>query len=187
RTGSASCLTVWAVRINLESRECILSFIRDVSARRREKRALGQPTECPRASNRQYCEARKPFVVVVDPDPDIRAQMNDRLSGRYEVLVAATESDARKVLAGHAAEGEIILMAMPLNGADGGRRLTKTLRDDGFWTEVPIIAAMARALAEEESKALAAGCNGYLVKPFGPPRIEDLPFRPGPNPSGPWM
>jgi len=55
---------------------------------------------------------------------------------------------------------------------------------------VPIIATMARALPEDENKALAAGCNGYLVKPLHAKevfaRIDDLPFRPCPVPSAPW-
>jgi PAS domain S-box-containing protein len=188
QAGTATCVTVSAVRINFAGRACILSFVRDVTARRREEHALGRSTECPRAPNRQYREARKPFVVVVEPDPDIRLQMNDLLSGRYEVLVAATESDARKLLAAHVGEIEIILMDTSLNGTDGGLQLTKSLREDGSWTHVPIIATMAHAVAEDESKALAAGCNGYLVKPFGSKEeIDDLPFRPCPLPSRPWM
>jgi len=189
--GTVTCVALSAVCINFDNRTCILSFIRDVTARRREERALGHPAERPRALNRQHRELRKPFVVVVEPDLDIRLRMNDLLSGRYEVLVAATESDARKLLAAHVGEIEIILVDISLNGTEGGLRLTKSLREDGSWTDVPIIATMVRALPEDENKALAAGCNGYLVKPFGPKdvltRLEDLPFRPCPIPSGRWQ
>jgi len=129
--------------------------------------------------------------LVVEPDPDIRLHLNALLSGRYEVLVAANESGARKLLDAHVGEIEIILMDTSLDGTEGGLRLTKSLREDGFWTDVPIIATIARALPEDENKALAAGCNGYLVKPFRPKeaftRIEDLPFRPCPIPSGRWQ
>ena len=63
---------------------------------------------------------------------------------------------------------------------------------DGVATRLlPIIATMARALPEDENKALAAGCNGYLVKPLGPKevstRTDDMPFRPCPIPSGRWQ
>jgi PAS domain S-box-containing protein len=190
KEGTLGGVNLSAVRINFEGRACILSFVRDLTARKSGEHALGHPTERPYAPNSQHREARKPFVVVVEPDLDIRLHMNALLHGRYEVLVAATESEARYLLATHVGEIEIILMDISLNGTEGGLRLTKSLREDGSWSDVPIIATMARALPEDENKALAAGCNGYLVKPFGPKevstRIDDLPFRPSPIPSGSW-
>jgi PAS domain S-box-containing protein len=184
-------LTLSAVRINFEERACILSFVRDTNARRCEEDALGHATERPRAPNAQYRkEERKPFVVVVEPDPDMRLHLNALLNGRYEVLAAGSEGDARNLLATHVGEIEIILMDISLNGTEGGLRLTKSLREDGSWIDVPIIATMVRALPEDENRALAAGCNGYLVKPFRPKevfaRTEDLPFRPRPIPSELW-
>ena len=129
-------------------------------------------------------------MLIVEADPDSRWQMNAVLNGRYEVLTAATESDARRLLAAHVGAIEMVLMDSSLNGADGGLRFTKSLREGGIWANVPIIATMAQALPEDEEKALAAGCNGYLVKPFGHREvweaIEDLPFRPRPTPSGSW-
>jgi hypothetical protein len=55
-------------------------------------------------------------VVVVEPDPDIRLHL---LNGRYEVLVAATESDVRNLLAKHVGEIEMILVDISLNGTEG--------------------------------------------------------------------
>ena len=189
--GTVAYVTLSAVRINFEGRACLLSFAHDATARRREEEALGHPTERPRDPNHRYHGVRRRFVLVVEPDPDIRLHLNALLSGRYEVLVAANESGARKLLDAHVGEIEIILMDTSLDGTEGGLRLTKSLREDGFWTDVPIIATIARALPEDENKALAAGCNGYLVKPFRPKeaftRIEDLPFRPCPIPSGRWQ
>src|SRR5262249_56903206 len=98
--------------------------------------------------------------------------------------------DARKLLAAHVGEIEIILIDISLNGADAGLRLTKSLREEVSWTHVPIIATTACALPENEKKALAAGCNGYLVKPSHRKeafvKSEDGPFRPCPIPSGRW-
>jgi len=189
--GTVACVNLSAVRINFEGRACLLSFVRDATARRREEEVLGHPTARPRDPNHRYHGVRRRFVLVVEPDPDIRLHLNALLSGRYEVLVAANESGARKLLDAHVGEIEIILMDTSLDGTEGGLRLTKSLREDGFWTDVPIIATVARALPEDENKALAAGCNGYLVKPFRPKeaftRIEDLPFRPCPIPSGRWQ
>jgi PAS domain S-box-containing protein len=191
KDGTFDWATLSAVRIDFEHRACILSFAREITARKREEDALEQPTESERAPDRQEAEeARKPFVLVVEPDPGARLQMNAILNGPYEVLTAGNESDARNLLAAHVGEIEIILMDISLNGTDEGLRLTKSLREDGVWTDVPIIATMERALPEDEKKALAAGCNGYLIKPFLHEevleRIDDLPFRPREMASGQW-
>ena len=153
--------------------------------------ALQQSIESERACDLQEStEARKPFVLVVEADPDSRLHMNAILNGHYEVLTAATESDARSPRAAHVGEIEIILMDIALNGAEDGLRLTRSLREQDVWADVPIIATTARAQPEDETKVLAAGCNGYLVKPFVRQevlaRIEDLPFRPRSIRSGLW-
>jgi two-component system cell cycle response regulator DivK len=190
KDGTVVRVNLSAVRIHFEGRACLLSFARNVTAKRREEEALGHATGRSRAPDHGCCEERKRFVLVVEPDPDIRLHLNALLSGRYEVLVAANESGARKLLAAHVGEIEIILMDTSLDGTEGGLRLTKSLREDGSWTDVPIIATIVRALPEDENKALAAGCNGYLVKPFRPKKvfakIEELPFRPCPMPPGRW-
>jgi len=167
------------------------ALIQDVTASSRPEREQPAPeTERSCTSNRDHRGTRKPSVVIIEPDSEIRLHLKALRNGRYEVLVAVNESDARNLLAAHVGEVEIILVDISLNGADSGLRLTKALREEGAWTDVPIIATMACALAENEKKALAAGCNGYLVKPsrrkdaFA--RVEDGPFRPCPIPSGRW-
>jgi two-component system cell cycle response regulator DivK len=161
-----------------------------MTARAHEQSALERTTERLSDPGRGHREARKPFVVVVEPDPAIRLHLSDLLNGRYEVLVAATEADARNLLAAHVGEIEIILIDISLNSADGGLRLAKSLREEASWRKVPIIATMACALPENENRVLAAGCNGYLVKPLHRKersvRAEDGPFRPCPTPSRRW-
>jgi CheY-like chemotaxis protein len=101
--------------------------------------ALQQSIESERACDLQEStEARKPFVLVVEADPDSRLHMNAILNGHYEVLTAATESDARSLRAAHVGEIEIILMDISLNGAENGLRLTKSLREQDARTDVPM-------------------------------------------------
>ena len=133
--------------------------------------------------------AAKPLVLVVDADPETRVGMTETLQAQYEVVTAATEPEARALLAEHVGRIAIILMDAALGGIDDGLRFAKRLRDEATWRDVPIMATIPHALPEYEKTALAAGCNGYLVKlsrlePTSPESpatdLEERPFRPRP-------
>jgi two-component system cell cycle response regulator DivK len=49
-----------------------------------------------------------------------------------------------------------------------GYEATRRIRANPDMTSIPIIAVTSYALAGDEAKALAAGCNAYVTKPFSP-------------------
>ncbi len=49
-----------------------------------------------------------------------------------------------------------------------GYEATRRIRNNTDLSSVPIIAVTSYALAGDEDKALAAGCNGYVSKPYSP-------------------
>ena len=49
-----------------------------------------------------------------------------------------------------------------------GYEATRRIRTNPDLRSVPIIAVTSYALAGDEDKALAAGCNGYVTKPYSP-------------------
>jgi two-component system cell cycle response regulator DivK len=49
-----------------------------------------------------------------------------------------------------------------------GYEATRRIRTNPDLNSVPIIAVTSYALAGDENKALAAGCNGYVSKPYSP-------------------
>jgi two-component system cell cycle response regulator DivK len=49
-----------------------------------------------------------------------------------------------------------------------GYEATRRIRTDPDLRSVPIIAVTSYALAGDEDKALAAGCDGYVTKPYSP-------------------
>jgi len=51
-----------------------------------------------------------------------------------------------------------------MDGYEAARRI----RSIPEMKEVPIIAVTSYALAGDDAKALAAGCNAYVTKPFSP-------------------
>ena len=62
---------------------------------------------------------------------------------------------------------DLILMDIQLPVMDG-YEATRQIRANPDMKAVPIIAVTSYALAGDEAKALAAGCNAYVSKPFSP-------------------
>jgi CheY-like chemotaxis protein len=112
-------------------------------------------------------EGRKPLVLVVEDD-DLTLPYVARVLGRdFDTLLAASGAEARAQLAAHP-DVEVVLMDLSLKGDEDGLELTRWLRADSRWKNVPIIATTAHALAEDRRAALAAGCSAYLAKPISP-------------------
>lgn len=64
----------------------------------------------------------------------------------------------------------LILMDVSIPKIDG-YSATRILKAEAATSATPIIALTAHALAGEEQKARAAGCDGYLAKPVEPKRV----------------
>ncbi len=59
----------------------------------------------------------------------------------------------------------LILMDLQLPGMDG-LELTRRIKADPATADIPIIAVTAFAMAGDEERARAAGCDGYVTKPI---------------------
>jgi two-component system cell cycle response regulator DivK len=62
---------------------------------------------------------------------------------------------------------DLILMDIQLPGLDG-YEVTRRIRANPALHHIPIIAVTSYALSGDDVKAYAAGCNGYVSKPFSP-------------------
>ena len=62
---------------------------------------------------------------------------------------------------------DLILMDIQLPVMDG-YEATRRIKADPALSHIPIIAVTSYALSGDETKALAAGCDGYVAKPFSP-------------------
>ena len=62
---------------------------------------------------------------------------------------------------------DLILMDIQLPVMDG-YETTRRIRANPDLKSIPIIAVTSYALAGDEAKALAAGCNAYVTKPYSP-------------------
>jgi len=105
-------------------------------------------------------------ILVVEDQEDNRRILRDMLGNAgYELIEA--ESGEEALTAVEAQRPDLILMDIQLPVMDG-YEAARRIKSNPDMNAVPIIAMTAYALAGDEAKALAAGCNGYVTKPFSP-------------------
>jgi two-component system cell cycle response regulator DivK len=103
---------------------------------------------------------------VVEDQDDNRQILRDLLgSAGFDLIEAESGEDALAALGRR--RPDLILMDIQLPVMDG-YEATRRIRADPEFAAIPIIAVTSYALAGDEAKALAAGCNAYVTKPFSP-------------------
>jgi two-component system KDP operon response regulator KdpE len=102
-------------------------------------------------------------VLICDDEPQILRALRVMLrEAGFEAVPAATAEEALDRASTRPPDAAIVDLVLP----DGdGIELTRRLRD---WTEMPIIVLSAVGDEEEKVRALEAGADDYVTKPFGP-------------------
>ena len=105
-------------------------------------------------------------ILVVEDQEDNRQILRDLLGNAgYELTEAENGEEA--IAAAGKQRPDLILMDIQLPIMDG-YEATRLIRTNPDLRSVPIIAVTSYALAGDEDKALAAGCDGYVTKPYSP-------------------
>ena len=105
-------------------------------------------------------------ILVVEDQPDNRRILRDLFANAgYELIEAESGEEALTALTVRLPD--LILMDIQLPVIDG-YEATRRIRLNPELKSIPIIAVTSYALAGDEAKALAAGCNAYVTKPFSP-------------------
>ena len=104
----------------------------------------------------------KKILVVEDVDfnRDLLVQL---LEGDYEVIEAVNGQEGVELA--ERERPDLILMDLSLPVMDGWEA-TRQLKANDDFRSIPVIALTAHAMKGDEGKALAAGCDDYLVKPL---------------------
>jgi two-component system KDP operon response regulator KdpE len=121
-------------------------------------------------------------ILAVDDELQIvRALKVVLRSAGYQVLTAATSEEALDAAAVSPVDAAIVDLLLP----DGdGIELCRRLRE---WSSMPIIVLSAVGDESEKVRALRAGADDYVTKPFGPQelvaRLEAVLRRTSPEPE----
>ncbi len=101
-------------------------------------------------------------VLIVDDEHAIRRFLRASLTAHgYTIHEAATGEEALQVVVN--ARPDIVILDLGLPGIDG-LEVTKRLRE---WSTTPVIVLSVRNDEAEKIRALDAGADDYLTKPFG--------------------
>jgi len=110
-------------------------------------------------------------ILVVDDDKTTRKLLNLFLKAKgYEVVTAENGLDAMEKLGTENINLVVTDMNMPYMD---GIELTKNLRSDDNWKNIPIVMVTTEADDDEKKKAMDAGVDDYIVKPANAEQITD--------------
>jgi CheY-like chemotaxis protein len=103
-------------------------------------------------------------VLVVEDDAMNLELIHEVLAyAGYEIIEAATGPQALEAV--ERERPDLVLMDIQLPGVDG-YELTKTIKADERFKDLPIVALTAFAMKGDDVKALEAGCDAYIPKPI---------------------
>ena len=104
-----------------------------------------------------------PRVLVCDDEPQILRALRIVLrDADFTVVTATSAAEALDAAALQPPDAVIVDLVLP---DEDGVEVTRQLRE---WTTAPIIVLSAVGEEDEKVRALAAGADDYVTKPFGP-------------------
>jgi len=105
-----------------------------------------------------------PLILVVEDNADNMKLMKWLLEDEgYEFVCAVTGEEALARL--QTSSFDAVLMDISLPGMDG-MAVTRRLRQDPRFRDLPVVAVTAHAVKGEEEKILASGVSGIVTKPI---------------------
>ena len=105
-------------------------------------------------------------ILVVEDQDDNRRIIRDLLTSVGYQMIEAVDGEAGVRLAGDH-RPDLILMDIQLPVLDG-YEATRRIKTDPDLRSIPIIVVTSYALSGDDQKAMAAGCDAYIAKPFSP-------------------
>ena len=114
--------------------------------------------------------ADRPTILVVDDEQKVLDLISFRLRLlEYRVITARNGEEALAQAEAEHPDLIILDITMPMLG---GLTVCSRLKQSGVTSAIPILMLTARSAVEDVSKAMAAGADDYVVKPYDPAVLE---------------
>jgi DNA-binding response OmpR family regulator len=113
----------------------------------------------------------RPVALIVEDDDQIAALLTFMIErSGFEVLVARDGRAAQQIVES-APPPTIVMLDIMLPYIDGFQ-LVAMIRKQPGWEDVPIIMLTAKSQERDIVRALDAGANDYIIKPFKPEELK---------------
>jgi two-component system KDP operon response regulator KdpE len=111
--------------------------------------------------------SRRPEILLIEDDPQIRRVVKAMLLAEdYRFHEASAAEDGLAQAA--ARNPDLVLLDLGLPDKDG----MDVIREIRKWSQVPIVVLSARGQERDKIKALDAGADDYVSKPFAPGEVS---------------
>ena len=108
-------------------------------------------------------------ILVVEDQEDNRRIVRDLLASAGYEMIEALDGEAGVRLA-ETERPDLILMDVQLPLLDG-HKATRRIKRNPQLRAIPLIVVTSYALSGDDAKAMAAGCDAYVAKPFSPRQL----------------
>ena len=108
-------------------------------------------------------------ILVVEDQEDNRRIVRDLLASAGYEMIEALDGEAGVRLA-ETERPDLILMDVQLPLLDG-LEATRRIKRNPELRPIPLIVVTSYALSGDDAKAMAAGCDAYVAKPFSPRQL----------------
>lgn len=112
---------------------------------------------------------KKPIVLVVEDNPDLRNYIKGILQKNYQVIEAVDGQDGVEKAFRYIPDLVILDLMMPNMDGFG---VCKTLKNNMQSSHIPIIMLTAKATQQDKNEGLNLGADGYLAKPFNTDELK---------------
>jgi len=153
----------------------------------KQSELLGAILDCLAGTVQAEGPARAACSVVSEQDgPPLRVllaednRVNQRLAVRllekrgHTVLVVENGSEAVEAIKGQTFDLALLDIQMPVMDGIEAARLIRQFEQETGRSRLPLVAATAHAMREDEERCLAAGMDGYVSKPIVPGHLFEV-------------
>lgn len=106
---------------------------------------------------------KKPVVLVVEDNGDIRAYVESSLQSTYHILTASNGQEGLQLAEKHIPDVIISDIMMPIMD---GMEMCKAIKDNITTSHIPVILLTAKDSIQDKEAGYEIGADSYLTKPF---------------------
>ena len=128
--------------------------------------------QAPQNSNLLTDERNRIIVLIVEDDLMNQTVIKKFLEKRFDTIITDSSDNVPEILISN--KIDIILMDISIQGKMNGLELTTVLKRSSEFSHIPVIAVTAHVFAADKVRALKAGCDNYLTKPFSQQSLIDM-------------